>query len=98
MTGDESRRLSIGDRVRWGDTATDLGTVVGAAWSGVTIDWDDGHTNSVRHNDMANIERVPVKIKKSGIVRRIHDECYGCQGLIQRPLTNLKQVVSFINF
>ena len=63
MTGDESRRLNVGDRVRWGDTTTDFGTVVGAAWSGVTIDWDDGQTTSIRHNDMAQAERVPVKIK-----------------------------------
>jgi len=42
VTGDESRLLKVGDRVRWGVTMTDLGTVVGTAWSGVTIDWDDG--------------------------------------------------------
>jgi hypothetical protein len=59
MTGDQSRTLSVGDRVRWGDTITDLGTVVGTSWSGVTIDWDDGHTSSIRHNDMAQVERVP---------------------------------------
>jgi uncharacterized cupin superfamily protein len=49
-------------RVCWGVTTTDLGTVVGTAWSGVTIDWDDGHTSSIRHNDMAQVERVPTKI------------------------------------
>jgi len=59
MTGDESRLLKVGDRVCWNETLTDLGTVVGTAWSGVTIDWDDGHTASVRHNDMAQVERVP---------------------------------------
>jgi hypothetical protein len=41
---------------------TDLGTVIATAWSGVTISWDDGETNSVRHNDMAQVERVPTKI------------------------------------
>jgi hypothetical protein len=40
MTGDQSRLLKVGDRVCWGVTTTDLGTVVGTAWSGVTIDWD----------------------------------------------------------
>jgi hypothetical protein len=35
----------------------DLGTVVGTSWSGVTIDWDDGHTTSILHNDMGQIER-----------------------------------------
>jgi hypothetical protein len=61
MTGDESRQLRIGDRVCWGVTTTDFGTVVGTSWSEVTITWDDGETNSVAHNDMANIERVPTK-------------------------------------
>lgn len=44
MTGTESRTLSVGERLRWNASAIDLGTVVGASWSGVTIDWDDGHT------------------------------------------------------
>ena len=61
MTGDQSRLLKVGDRVCWQASATDLGTVVGTAWSGVTIDWDDGHTTSIRHNDMGQVERVPVK-------------------------------------
>jgi hypothetical protein len=59
MTGEQSRQLHVGDRVCWEGSATDLGTVVGTAWSGVTIDWDDGHTGSVRHNDMAQVERMP---------------------------------------
>ena len=62
MTGDESRLLKIGDRVRWKDSATDLGTVVGTNWSGVTIDWDDGHTASIQHNDMTQVERAPKRI------------------------------------
>jgi hypothetical protein len=59
MTGDQSRTLSIGDRVCWGATTTDLGTVVGKTWNGVTIDWDDGHATSIQNNDMAHVERVP---------------------------------------
>ncbi|HEV3300670.1 MAG TPA: hypothetical protein VG055_13565 [Planctomycetaceae bacterium] len=62
MTGDQSRLLKVGDRVRWGATIADLGTVVGTAWSGVTIEWDDGHTSSIQHNDMAQVERVPNKL------------------------------------
>ena len=61
MTGEQSRLLNVGDRVCWEASATDLGTVAGTAWGGVTVDWDDGHSNSVRHNDMAQVERVPVK-------------------------------------
>ena len=61
MTGEQSRLLKVGDRICWEKSATDLGTVVGTAWSGVTIDWDDGHTTSIQHNDMAQVERVPRK-------------------------------------
>jgi hypothetical protein len=62
LTGDQSRKLKVGDRVCWEHSATDLGTVVGVSWSGVTIDWDDGHTTSIQHNDMAQVERVPNKL------------------------------------
>jgi hypothetical protein len=62
MTGGESRTLKVGDRVCWGVTTTDLGRVVGTSWSEVTIAWDDGESNSVSHNDMAQVERVPVKL------------------------------------
>jgi hypothetical protein len=62
MIGEQSRLLKVGDRVCWGATTTDLGTVIDTNWSGVTIAWDDGHTNSVRHNDMSQIDRVPVKV------------------------------------
>jgi hypothetical protein len=62
MTGDQSRTLGVGERVRWGATTTDLGTVVETTWNGVTIDWDDGQTASIQHNDMAQVERVPVKM------------------------------------
>jgi hypothetical protein len=61
MTGTESRALAVGARVCWGVTTTDLGTVVGVSWSGVTIDWDDGHTTSIQHNDMGQVKKVPNK-------------------------------------
>jgi hypothetical protein len=58
MTGDESRNLEVGDRVRWKGDATNQGTVRGTSWSGVTIAWDDGDTTSVSHNDMGQVDRV----------------------------------------
>jgi hypothetical protein len=61
MTGDQSRALKVGDRVCWGDTTTDLGTVTGTSWSEVIIVWDDGDSSSLSHNDMAQVERVPQK-------------------------------------
>jgi hypothetical protein len=61
MTGEQSRGLKVGDRVCWGVTITDLGTVVATSWSEVAITWDDGEASSVSHNDMAKVERVPTK-------------------------------------
>ena len=62
MTGDQSRHLKIYDRVCWKNSTTDLGTVIATAWNGVTIAWEDGQTDSIQHNDMAQIEPVPAKI------------------------------------
>ena len=61
MTGDQSRLLKVGDRVCWERSATDLGTVKRNGWGGVIIAWDDGHTASIQHNDMKQVERVPAK-------------------------------------
>jgi hypothetical protein len=58
MTGEQSRQLKVADRVCWEKIITDLGTIVGVTWSGVTIKWDDGHTVSVQHNDMTKVERA----------------------------------------
>jgi hypothetical protein len=62
MTGEQSRLLKVGDRVRWGATTTDLGTVVETTWSEVTINWDNGQTISIRHNDMKQVERAPANL------------------------------------
>jgi len=63
MTGDRSRLLRIYEGVCWKHSITDVGTVTGTAWSGVTISWDDGDTASIQHNDMAQVERVATKVK-----------------------------------
>jgi hypothetical protein len=56
--GSRSRAL---DRVFWGGIMTDQGTVIETAWAGVSINWDNGHTTSIQHNDMARGERLPTK-------------------------------------
>jgi len=61
MTGDQSRLLKVGARVCWVKSATDHGTVDEVDWSSMKIVWDDGHTSSVRHNDMGTVTVVPVK-------------------------------------
>jgi hypothetical protein len=61
MTSGESRKLEVDDRVQWDNSLTDRGTVSEADWRCVTIKWDDGRMNSIYHNDMAQVERVPIK-------------------------------------
>jgi hypothetical protein len=62
VTGDQSRSLKVGERVRWKESATDLGTVTSNGWGGVAINWDDGRKGSIHHNDMGQVERVAVKL------------------------------------
>ena len=62
MTGEQSRLLKVGDRVSWKASATDLGTVKSNGWHGVVIDWDDGRTSSIHHNDMKEVDRVPANL------------------------------------
>jgi hypothetical protein len=58
MTGEQSRHLKAGDRVQWDNSLTDRGTIIEVDWRGVIIKWDDGRTNTIYHNDMAQIEQV----------------------------------------
>ena len=62
MTGDQSRQLRAGDPVCWGVVTTDLGTVVESNWAGVTIKWYNRSVQEILHNDMAQVERVPMKV------------------------------------
>jgi hypothetical protein len=61
MTGDQSRKLKVGDRVYWRGL-TDQGTVSAVDWTGVTIIWDSGDSTTLFHNDMAQVEWVPMKL------------------------------------
>ena len=62
MTGDQSRTLGIGERVCWRASATDQGTVIETNWAGVAVKWDHRSMQAILHNDMAHVERVPVKM------------------------------------
>ena len=62
MTGNESRRLSVGDRVCWQNDLADQGTVIERNWAGVTVKWDNRGGQVILHNDMPQIERVPKKL------------------------------------
>ena len=41
MTGDQSRTLSVGDRVCWHNDKNDQGTITETNWAGLTIKWDN---------------------------------------------------------
>jgi hypothetical protein len=62
MTGDQSRTLRVSERVCWRAATTDLGTVTETNWAGVTIKWDNRSVQAILHNDMAQVERVPMKL------------------------------------
>ena len=59
MTGEQSRLLNVGDRIRWRNDQADQGTVTEKNWAGVTIKWDNRSEQTILHNDMAQVERVP---------------------------------------
>jgi hypothetical protein len=62
MIGEESRQLVVGDCVCWNGDQNDQGTVTGKNWAGVTVKWNNRSEQSILHNDMAQVERVPTKI------------------------------------
>ena len=53
MTGEQSRKLKVGDRVNWDANQKDLGTITEVDWAGVLIKWDNREQQSILHNDMA---------------------------------------------
>jgi ribosomal protein L19 len=55
MTGDQSRKLKIGDRVHWKNDVGDAGTVTENTWSGVVIKWDNRGPQTIMHNDMVDV-------------------------------------------
>jgi hypothetical protein len=59
MTGEQSRHLSVGDRVCWQNDNADNGTVSAKDWAGVTIKWDNRSEQTILHNDMGQFERTP---------------------------------------
>jgi hypothetical protein len=58
MTGEESRQLRVGDKVRWQKDQADQGTVTETNWASLTVKWDNRGEQTILHNDMGQIERV----------------------------------------
>ena len=61
MTADQSKRLKVGHRVSWHDSANDRGTVVATDWSGVQIEWDNGKIQFFHHNNMTEVSRAALQ-------------------------------------
>ena len=62
MTGDQSRALNVGDRVRWNNDINDQGTVNEKNWAGVIVKWDNRGGQAILHNDMDQVERATTKL------------------------------------
>jgi hypothetical protein len=62
MTGEQSRHLSVGDRVCWQNDRADKGTVTEKNWAGATIKWENRSEQTILHNDMGQVERLPANL------------------------------------
>ena len=62
MTGEQSRLLKVGNRVCWKNDQADQGTVTETNWAGLIVKWDNRGEPTVQHNDMGQLERVPVNL------------------------------------
>ena len=58
MTGEQSRLLKVGDKVRRQKDQADQGTVTETNWAGLTVKWDNRSQQTIQHNDMAQVERA----------------------------------------
>ena len=67
MTPEQSKRLKVGNRVAWHDSANDQGTVTATDWSGVQIEWDNGKSQFFHHNNMTEVNTAPGAVAKVAI-------------------------------
>jgi hypothetical protein len=58
MTGENSRKLKVGDKVCWQEDKADKGIIMETNWAGVTVKWENRSEQAILHNDMAQIDRV----------------------------------------
>jgi hypothetical protein len=66
MTGDQARRLIVGDKVFWvGGAATEEGVVVAVSRFALRIKWSDGKITEPFFNDMRKIEMAPANAQAS---------------------------------
>lgn len=58
MTGENSRKLKVGDKVCWQEDKADKGIITETNWAGVTVKWENRSEQAILHNDMTQIDRV----------------------------------------
>jgi hypothetical protein len=58
MTGENSRKLRVGDKVCWQKDKADKGIITETNWAGVPVKWENRSEQAILHNDMAQIDRV----------------------------------------
>ena len=56
MNGEQSKKLTVGDRVCYNGDHADHGRVTAINSKYVTIKWKDGHESFSGHNDMRRME------------------------------------------
>jgi hypothetical protein len=78
---DQSRLLTVGDRVCWNADNDDQSTLTEKNWAGVTIKWDSRSERVILHNDMAQVEWVPY----AGLGRSPRFGFAGLDGLSTMP-------------
>jgi hypothetical protein len=64
MTGEQSRLLKVGNKVRWQNDQADQGTVTETGWAGLTIKWDSRGEQSILHNDMGSVSSFQTNDKR----------------------------------
>jgi hypothetical protein len=56
MKPEQSRKLKIGQRLAWRDSATEQCVVESSDWSGVNVKWDNGKEQFFHHNNADDFE------------------------------------------
>jgi hypothetical protein len=61
MTGEQSKRLKVGNRVCFDGDPADGGNVTAIQTRYITIKWDDGHQSFAGHKEMKRVDLLATK-------------------------------------
>jgi hypothetical protein len=63
MTGDQARRLKVGDKVCWTASSNPgQGVVMAVSRFGVTLEWSDGRATELFFNGMGRVNMAPANV------------------------------------